>query len=73
MNISSLESIHTIFPEEGIVQIVIEKNKPGRVRYHATEWFGRCIHAITIPVGTAVRVTKRVGNTLIVEPLGIQN
>lgn len=42
---------------------------PGRIKYQATYWFGKCDQATIVPAGTYVRVLRREGNTWIVQPL----
>lgn len=51
------------------VEEPIRPDRPGRVRYQATYWFGICQPPQSVPRGTEVIVTGREGNTLIVKPI----
>jgi membrane protein implicated in regulation of membrane protease activity len=56
-------------PTTAIVNVEINPRQPGRIKYMATYWFGRCEKNVVLPPGTPVRVLRREGNTWFVEPL----
>lgn len=58
--------------QEGIVEMAISSQKPGRVRVLGVSWTARPYiqdEQPTLTVGTSVKVVGRRGNTLLVRPI----
>ncbi len=52
-----------------MVEADISPLRPGRIKYQATHWFGKCEQNISLPAGAYVRVLRREGNAWIVQAL----
>jgi len=60
----------SLFPasDRAVVSDPITSNRPGRIRYQDTYWFGCALNDAYIPEGTIVELLERRGNTWLVTP-----
>ncbi|MEL6401511.1 MAG: NfeD family protein [Cyanobacteria bacterium J06626_4] len=54
-----------------VVKTDIEPGQLGRVKFQGVRWRAYCDRALTIPLGTEVRVLGRRANILVVEPMSV--
>jgi membrane protein implicated in regulation of membrane protease activity len=52
-----------------VVDTEISFLRPGRIKYQATYWFGKCEQNVSLPAGSYVRVLRREGNAWVVQAL----